>query len=107
MQSAVASIHQSQAISCCKQKSRPAVDKTNGSAGVAEPSGASDQMWNTSYWNYYRSFLYNEEKTYQLLFKVNKKRTADEQYYEENQQLSEQLLSEVLSEQLLNSAVDE
>ncbi|KZV56010.1 hypothetical protein F511_12709 [Dorcoceras hygrometricum] len=36
---------------------------------------------------------YNEEKTYQLLFKVKKKRTADEQYYEENQQLSEQLLN--------------
>ncbi|KZV42689.1 hypothetical protein F511_17957 [Dorcoceras hygrometricum] len=28
MQSAVASIHQLQAISCCKQKSRPAVDTT-------------------------------------------------------------------------------
>ncbi|KZV32027.1 hypothetical protein F511_23140 [Dorcoceras hygrometricum] len=34
MQSAVASIHQLQAISCCKQKSRPAVDTTDGSAGV-------------------------------------------------------------------------
>ncbi|KZV49989.1 hypothetical protein F511_21214 [Dorcoceras hygrometricum] len=40
MQSAVASIHQLQAISCCKQKSRPAVDTTDGSAGVAEPAGA-------------------------------------------------------------------
>ncbi|KZV53644.1 hypothetical protein F511_25925 [Dorcoceras hygrometricum] len=40
MQSAVASIHQLQAISCCKQKSRPAVDTTDGSAGVAGPAGA-------------------------------------------------------------------
>ncbi|KZV19381.1 hypothetical protein F511_04242 [Dorcoceras hygrometricum] len=40
MQSAVASIHQLQAISCCKQESRPAVDTTDGSAGVAEPAGA-------------------------------------------------------------------
>ncbi|KZV51883.1 hypothetical protein F511_13567 [Dorcoceras hygrometricum] len=168
MQSAVASIHQLQAISYCKQESIPAVDTIDGSAGVAEPAavlavsfvaysrslkmqaedgirrrcqeeqlikcgieavgtiteaksedasrrwnqtsmsrGAADQMWNRSCWNYYRSCLYNEKKTYQLLFKVKKKRTADEQYYEENQQLSEQLLSEVLSEQLLNSAVNE
>ncbi|KZV35351.1 hypothetical protein F511_38819 [Dorcoceras hygrometricum] len=40
MQSAVASIHQLQAISYCKQKSRPAVDTTDGSAGVAGPAGA-------------------------------------------------------------------
>ncbi|KZV32075.1 hypothetical protein F511_33504 [Dorcoceras hygrometricum] len=40
MQSAVASIHQFQAISCCKQKSRPAVDTTDGSAGVVGPAGA-------------------------------------------------------------------
>ncbi|KZV53547.1 hypothetical protein F511_41933 [Dorcoceras hygrometricum] len=40
MQSAVARIHQLQAISCCKQKSRPAVDTTDGSAGVARPAGA-------------------------------------------------------------------
>ncbi|KZV34477.1 hypothetical protein F511_30013 [Dorcoceras hygrometricum] len=39
MQSAVASIHQLQAISCCKQESRPAVDTTDGSPGVAEPAG--------------------------------------------------------------------
>ncbi|KZV22415.1 hypothetical protein F511_22820 [Dorcoceras hygrometricum] len=40
MQSVVASIHQLQAISCCKQKSRPAVDTTDGSAGVAGLAGA-------------------------------------------------------------------
>ncbi|KZT76236.1 hypothetical protein F511_46740 [Dorcoceras hygrometricum] len=40
MQSAVARIHQLQEISCCKQKSRPAVDTTDGSAGVAGPAGA-------------------------------------------------------------------
>ncbi|KZV24517.1 hypothetical protein F511_40481 [Dorcoceras hygrometricum] len=40
IQSAVASIHQLQAISCCKQKSRPAVDTTDGSARLAEPAGA-------------------------------------------------------------------
>ncbi|KZV39032.1 hypothetical protein F511_07979 [Dorcoceras hygrometricum] len=40
MQSAVASIHQFQAISCCKQKSIPAVDTTDGSAGVTGPAGA-------------------------------------------------------------------
>ncbi|KZV16423.1 hypothetical protein F511_31756 [Dorcoceras hygrometricum] len=39
MQSAIASIHQLQEISCCKQKSRPAVDTTDGSAGVAGPAG--------------------------------------------------------------------
>ncbi|KZV55003.1 F-box associated ubiquitination effector family protein [Dorcoceras hygrometricum] len=39
MQSAVESIHQLQEISCCKQKSRPAVDTTDGSAGVAGPAG--------------------------------------------------------------------
>ncbi|KZV56645.1 hypothetical protein F511_02144 [Dorcoceras hygrometricum] len=38
MQSAVASIHQLQEISCCKQESRTAVDTTDGSAGVAEPA---------------------------------------------------------------------
>ncbi|KZV50395.1 pre-mRNA-processing factor 39 [Dorcoceras hygrometricum] len=137
MQSAVASIHQLQAISCCKQESRPAVDTTDGSAGVAEPAGAlkriswrslscckqesrpavdttdgsagvaepADDYVESSVDRYaYVSYWYNEEKTYQLLFKVKKKRTADEIYkeeptaeerYKENQQLSEQLLSEV------------
>ncbi|KZV45794.1 hypothetical protein F511_33889 [Dorcoceras hygrometricum] len=45
---------------------------------------------------------YNEEKTYQLLFKVKKKRTADEQYCEENQQLSEQLLNNVITKKTIS-----
>ncbi|KZV47908.1 hypothetical protein F511_28756 [Dorcoceras hygrometricum] len=44
---------------------------------------------------------YNEEKTYQLLWKV-KKRTADEQYCEENQQLSEQLLNNVITKKTIS-----
>ncbi|KZV56657.1 hypothetical protein F511_41404 [Dorcoceras hygrometricum] len=42
MQSAVASIHQLQAISCCKQKSRPAVDTTGGS--VFQTQATVDQL---------------------------------------------------------------
>ncbi|KZV48543.1 pleiotropic drug resistance protein 4-like [Dorcoceras hygrometricum] len=43
MQSAVASIHQLQAISCCKQKSRPAVDTTGGSATLTSAESAVEQ----------------------------------------------------------------
>ncbi|KZV29972.1 histidine kinase 4 [Dorcoceras hygrometricum] len=42
MQPAVASIHQLQAISCCKQKSRPAVDTIGGS--VFQTQATVDQL---------------------------------------------------------------
>ncbi|KZT75791.1 hypothetical protein F511_47184 [Dorcoceras hygrometricum] len=51
MQSAVASIHQLQAISYCKQKSRTTVDTTDESAGVAGPAGAQ----RTISWKHMRS----------------------------------------------------